>query len=493
MKKDIGYARVSTLEQSTNQNALKQQMSRVEAANVDEILFDIETGASDSRKNFLLLMDLVASGKVRKIVATRWDRLMREETLYLQLKRLLQEHDVQLHLLDQGTVDFESASGLLNADMNAIFAVHECRMLRERVQKGHEYRRKKTEAWSRQPFGYTSANQRYVLNNRSIVCLIAERPKNYLDLSFEADLSQLPGISKSQIAREAIEQFLVERKTRGVLRGLYEKYGVPRKSYTNLVTSDELLLWGAGDNLKDWLKNPVLRGHTAYLKYRKTGRKKPESEWEIHPDTHVDQRLMSDEEYDEILSILASISKKVGAFSATFYLTGLVYCQECGHRCVLKRDHHGYYGCRNSGIGCSNKKNVRVEKLDEAVIRSLFERANSCLDASKGCDQDGAEPQDILEIKKQLEGIENLLEISPNPALQQARYDLLKQIEQKTNPDRTLTFDQATAEDLIQHPQARDLAFWYTLTEDERNIVYEKLVDRITIQNGQATAVKLRV
>jgi site-specific DNA recombinase len=254
MKKTVAYARVSTLEQSMNQNALKQQMSRLESSNIDEILFDVETGASDSREKFILLMDWVASGQVGKIVATRWDRLMREENLYLQLKKLLQEHDVQLHLLDQGVVDLETASGLLNADMNALFAVHERRMLRERVQKGHEYRRKKTEAWSRQPFGYTSKNQRYVLNNRPIVCLIAERPENYLDLSFEADLSQLPGISKSQIARETIDQLLVKRKPRDVLRELYNKYGVPRKAYTNLVISDELLLWGAG-NLKDWLED----------------------------------------------------------------------------------------------------------------------------------------------------------------------------------------------------------------------------------------------
>lgn len=493
MKKTVPYARISMLEKSLNQNAPKQQISRLEAASVDEILSDVETGASDSRENFLLLMDLVASGEVEKIVATRWDRLMREETLYLQVKKLLQEHDVKLHLLDQGTVDFETASGLLSADMNAIFAIHERRMLRERVQKGHEYRRKKTEAWSRQPFGYTSANHRYVLNNRPIVCLIAERPENYLDLSFEADLSQLPGISKSQIAREAIDQLLVNRKPRTVLRGLYDKYGVPRKKYTNLVASEELLLWGLNSSLRDWITNPVLRGHTAYLKYKKTGGQKPESEWEMHYDTHVDQRLISDEEYDEILSILASNSKKIGTPGATFYLTGLVYCQECGHRCVLKRGPYRYYGCRNSGIGCSNKKNVRVEKLDEAVIRSLFERANARLDASQGCDHDGAEPQDILEIKKQLEVIENLLKNSSNPALKQARHDLLKQIEQKTNPDRTLAFDKATAEDLIQHPQARDLAFWYTLTEDDRNIVYDKLVECITIQNGQVTAVKLRV
>jgi site-specific DNA recombinase len=107
-----------------------------------------------SREEFVKLMDRVEAGEISKIVATRWDRIMREENLYLQVKKLLQENGVQLHLLDQGTADFETAAGLLHADMNAIFAIHERRMLRERVQRGHAYRRKKKEAWSRQPFGY---------------------------------------------------------------------------------------------------------------------------------------------------------------------------------------------------------------------------------------------------------------------------------------------------------------------------------------------------
>jgi site-specific DNA recombinase len=303
----------------------------------------------------------------------------------------------------------------------------------------------------------------------------------------------LPGISKSQIAREAIEKLLAMRKPRVVLRELYAKYGVPRKSYTNLVLSEELLLWSLGSSLKDWTKSPILRGHTAYLKYKKTGGQKPEDEWEIHYHTHPDHRLMSDEEYDEILSILASNSKKFGTPGATFYLTGLVYCQECGHRCVLKRAAYRYYGCRNAGIGCSNKRNVRVEKLDEVVIRALFKQAKACLKASQSCHQDLAESQEVLELRKQLEGLEKLLDISRNLALQQAHHDLVKQIQEKTNPNRTLAFDKATAEDLIRHPQARDLAFWYTLTEDDRNVVYDKLVERITIQDGQITAVKLRV
>lgn len=494
MKIVVGYGRVSSNEQALNQNALKQQLDRLKTDGVDKILCDVESGADDSRKNFVHLMDEIRSGRVAKIKATRWDRLMRSEEAYLALKGVLQEYGVQLYLLDQGMVDLETASGLLSADMNAIFAVHERRMLKERVQSGQAFRRKNKEAWSRQPFGYTTENKKYVLDDYPIVCLISRRPENYQELCLETDLSKLPGISRSQIARESIEMVLVLRKPRSVLRKQYAEYGIPRKTHTNAVLSDELLLWSLGSSFTDWIKNPVLRGHTAYQKYKKTGGQKPESEWEVNENTHPDQRLISDQEYDEILSILASNAKKVGTPGATFYLTGLVYCQECGQRCVLKRGpSYRYYGCRHSGMGCSNKKNVRVEKLDEAVIQACFERAVAFVASSDATDQEDVNAKEVAELKRQLQGIEDLLKISPNPVLQQALRDLFQQIEVKVNPTRAIAFDQATAENLIQHPQSRDLAFWYTLTEDDRNIIYEKLVDRITIQDGQVTAVKLNV
>ncbi|WP_026103896.1 recombinase family protein, partial [Kamptonema formosum] len=50
---------------------------------------------------------------------------------------------VKLKLLDQGEVDLSTASGELSADLQALFAAHERRQLRERIKRGHEYRRVK--------------------------------------------------------------------------------------------------------------------------------------------------------------------------------------------------------------------------------------------------------------------------------------------------------------------------------------------------------------
>ena len=324
------------------------------------------------------MLEQVKQGEIKTIVATRWDRLTRNEDLYLQLKEVLRACDITIHLLDQGEVDLNTADGELSADMQAIFAVHERRMIRERVKRGHEYRRKRKAACGRAPWGYVTKGEKYILDTRPIVCSLEDRPDNYLELYEEPDDSpNLPGVSKAEIAREAVDYFLKVRRPRKVLKYLFEKYGARRKKYTNLALTEELLFWNAGGHFSGWIQNPVLRGHTAYLKYE--GRRlKPVEEWQLHLNTHPDQVLVTESELIEIQDFLKSNTRKVGTPGSKFYLTGLVYCDECGHKCVLKRGPKlSYYGCRHSKAGCNNSKCVRLDKLDAAIIAKLFEKARS--------------------------------------------------------------------------------------------------------------------
>lgn len=509
----IGYARVSTYEQADDHNALKQQIHRLEQFGVDEIYQDIESGANPDRKDFTQLLDLVNQGKVETIVATRWDRLTREELVYLQLKVMLKNSSVKLRLLDQGEVDLTTAFGELSADMQAMFAVHERRMLKERVQRGFEYRRSNKVAWTRAPWGYVIKDDKYVLDTEPIICLLEDRPQNYLELSDEPDTSPLLlGISKSQIAREAIEVFFQVRRTRKVLKYFYLKYGVERKKGTgergkgqesdkkrtkgtNLVLSKELLFWSAGGHFKEWLENPVLRGHTAYKKYKKRGSKKDPKDWEMHYDTHPNQRLITDEEFQEIQAILKSNARQVGAPEATFYLTGLVVCDQCGHKCVLKRSpDYQYYGCRNSTIGCSNRKCIRIEKIDEAIINQLVNRANEIVVATDELQEASLEPTELRILKEQLKELEKIIQMNPtNDIFKKTKYDLIKEIESLSSQVNGENFVQATAMQIIRRPEARKKTFWYTLTLEERDIIYDKLVRKIAILDGDVVSVGLTI
>jgi DNA invertase Pin-like site-specific DNA recombinase len=510
----FAYIRVSTQEQAIDHNALKQQKHRIEQYGVNKIYQDIESGANSDRPAFRELLSLVAQGEVDVIVATRWDRLTRDEHVYLELKELLRRSNVKLILLDQGEVNLNTAFGELSADMQAIFAVHERRMLKERVQRGFEYRRANKVAWTRAPWGYVIEDDKYVLDTEPVICLLEERPLNYLALYDEPNTSpKLLGISKSQIARESVDVFLQVRRTRQVLTHLYLKYGLQRKNKkgyanpdesqgnfknfnkeTNLVLSKQLLFWTAGANFKEWLENPILRGHTAYKKYKKTGGKKEPNSWEMHYDTHPDSRLITDEEFQEIQAILKSNSRMVGTPGGIFYLTGLVVCDECGHKCVLKHNlDYRYYGCRNSTIGCSNRKCIRTEKIDEAIIHQLFHLAQELATGTNECEEALLEPSELTLLKQQLEGLDKLLEISPTPRLKQAKYDLLKEIEEQSLQVGQKKFVQTTAQHIITSPEAKKKSFWYTLNLEEREVLYDKLVSKVSILNGEVVSVDLTI
>lgn len=492
MGRTVGYARVSTNEQAFECNALDQQINRLKQANVDDVYVDVETGNSKTRKKFNRLIEEVTTGEITAIVATRWDRLTRNEVIYLEVKQLLREHQVKLHLLDQGEVDLSTAAGELQADMSAMFAVHERRMLRERIQRGNEFRRMRQVAWTRPPWGYRIQDDKYVLNDTSCICLLEDRPEDYLLLYSEPDGSkELAGISRKQIAREAIEYFLEVRRASKVLAYLYEKYAAPRRSSRDPLL-EELRFWNQSNNLLTWLKNPVLRGHTAYLKCK--GRKKKSlDEWEWYYNTHPDHRLISDEEFSEIQDILALNSKKVGTPGSTFYLTGLVYCGDCGHKCILKRSpQYAYYGCRYSTSGCTNHHCVRVENINEAIIRHIVSTANAIQHTPNPQPRIITETPQLIALREQLEGIEKLLAIAPNPDLQKAKYALTKQIEEQSNPELSILAN-ATAQMLIEHPLAVNSAFWHTLAQEEREIFYAKLVDRVLLQKGEVITVELKI
>ncbi|MBD2124757.1 recombinase zinc beta ribbon domain-containing protein [Trichocoleus sp. FACHB-262] len=255
---------------------------------------------------------------------------------------------------------------------------------------------------------------------------------------------------------------------------------------TNLVLTEQLLFWSYGGDLRDWLNNPVLQGHTVYHKSKNRRRQDP-SAWEIHRDTHPDQRLISDEEVAEIKAILKQNSRNIGQVKgANFALTGLVFCGQCGYKCVLKRTaEHSYYGCRHSGGGCSNRKCVRLEKIDQAIVNALFTRALSTGQEPENSLQEQSQPAGLTTLEKILADLENVPGYASIPSLRATKDELTAKIERtKALAKQELTLD-GTAEYIISHPTAKNINFWRTRTKEDREVIYRKLVNRVTILGGE--------
>ena len=191
MKPIIGYARVSTEEQADT-NALEQQKNRLSNAGAELIYFDVESGRNSDREQLEKVLALVVRQEVSAVKATRWDRISRNSQLYEEIKKIFRYSGVKLELLDQGEVDLTTAAGELNSDLQVLFAIHESRMMQERIKKGFEYRRSRNVAWTRPPWGYLIINDKYELDQVIIpYCLLIHRPDNYLALADEPDDSQL--------------------------------------------------------------------------------------------------------------------------------------------------------------------------------------------------------------------------------------------------------------------------------------------------------------
>ncbi len=499
----VGYARVSSREQAENCHALEQQIDRLKSAGADYVLHDVESGANPDRPDFNQLMQLVADKQINTVIATRWDRLTRNETIYIQLKEIFQRSLVKIKLLDQGDVDFETASGMLNSDLQVIFAVHERRMLKERVSRGFEYKRKRKSAWGRQPWGYKSEDERYVIDKTPLICLLEQRPDNYQEFSDLANKSSLliDGISKGEIAREAIEYFLKVRKPNDVLRYLNEKYGISLKFKTNLIFTPELLFWRSGQSFMDWIKNPVLRGHTAYNKYeqkneRKRGNQKPPEEWEVHENTHPGQVILSEEEYSEVLAIIKHNHRTMGNLETRSQLTGLVICGECGTKCVSKvNNKYRYYGCRNAGVGCHNKKNIRVDIMEKTLFEVISEKARNFIniDVDKNIQKNNEDSPEVIKLKEQIANLDKMLVENYSDILKKAKDDLEQEIIKKNNYLETDNFQKATIEEILSYPYLTHLGFWYCLNIKERELIYSKLIRRIVVINGEIDKIEFNL
>lgn len=484
-RKKVGYSRLSTLEQAKG-DALEQQQSRLISAGVDKIYSDIDSGDNSARPDLNCLIEDICAKKIGSVIATRWDRLYRNKLDYEYFKVVLRRFDVEIELLDQGKQDLTTASGEMSADMMVLFAAFERNMLCERVKHGFAYRRSKKIAWSRPPLFYDIVNNQYTINYQPIVCSLQDRPDNYNRFDDETPLELLvEGQSKADIAQEIVACFLSIKRYRTVLSQLHQRYTMGGYKNPSLVPG--VAIFSTSEGLKVWLSNPILRGHTAYLKYKENRRLSNSETWEIHRDTHPEHKIITDELYEtEIKPILEFNSKSFGQPGATSYLTKLVFCTECKSLCQLKGGSggHKYYGCMHSGISCENRQCTSLARIDEAIITRLSERAREIA----GYQAHRQEPTSdkLNKLRGKLEWIDNAPHLKSDRELMAQRQKILTEINAES--DKTNN----TAWQILQQPQAQKINFWYSLSQEHREAIYMRLVERIFIL-GHTIAVELKV
>lgn len=479
----IGYARVSTREQSENSHALEQQIARLKAAGATEIYSDVESGSKNSRPKFKQLIADCKLGRISEVIVTRLDRLTRSLVTLRKTIDQLKDAGVSLVALDD-SIDTSTAVGKFHLNMLGSLAEMEVDRLSERVRHGWKHLRDRKVAMN-PPFGYCKINDKHTLDHQKFLCLLSDRTE----------------LSKAEIAQDIINAFFQERSLRGCLRVINPKYGIFTSANNNHgeniggVTARGLFRFSI-TGLKDWLINPVLQGHLCYLKKR-NGQRLDRSQWQIFRNTH--EALITEQQSREIDEILAH-NRQVrgyGTQAQRFPLSGLVFCAECRAACyscasrigTSKTEFHYYFQCKNAQTrSCNNRKLVRQEKCEAAAIASLTQRASQIADIAE-LPLERVEPLDLRELRGQLAVLENL---GYNPAIATAKEQLRAQI---SNLEYGLTvganIDTKLRDALID--TFGNPVYFSSLPLDEKKAIYRALIDRIVVKDGGVVSVELKI
>ncbi|MCG7540456.1 MULTISPECIES: recombinase family protein [unclassified Pseudoalteromonas] len=124
----IGYARVSTTDQS-----LDLQVVKLEEAGCDKVFTDMASASNTKRDGFQALLSYLRAGDT--LIVTRVDRIARSVLDLQTLVKHLKSNDIQLQALEQ-PISTESASGKAFLDMLAVFAEFELNIRKERQLEG---------------------------------------------------------------------------------------------------------------------------------------------------------------------------------------------------------------------------------------------------------------------------------------------------------------------------------------------------------------------
>jgi site-specific DNA recombinase len=289
----------------------------------------------------------------------------------------------------------------------------------------------------------------------------------------------------------------------------------------------------------NWIKNPVLQGHTLYLpgvSEINTDINDPDKTTLIQ-NSHPEERLITPQDWLNILEAMET-SRRIGKayeknsksgqlYSQYAYLNGLVYCHQCHARCTpktAKKGKYQYFACRYAGAGCSNHGSVHkseVEiKLCQELVRSSQLMRKEAMDARgpsvsrqylilsfQGAPKEefqkvaatthpqfkywknptGWQVQSTIEklrkSREELDLIEN-----PHHSIEVAKQQLDKEIAEEERRERS-ALDKTAAELIFN---GNNLLFWQTLSNDDKVSVYSKVVDRIYIHDGEVVQINLR-
>ena len=464
----VGYARVSSTEQSENSHALEQQRQRLVDNGVSYIIQDVKSGATARRKGLQELISLVKVKEIREVVITRIDRLTRNLTDLREFAQLCQANGVNLRILDQA-LDLSTPHGKMMLNMLGSLAEWERDLLIDRVNKGISHQQKELRVSGVVPFGY----------------------RRNKDGKYEPSLDLYKATCKVtwQVARHLVDIFLTVGTVRGTVREFELIYGTEESIKGRGVNVGKYPPGYIG--LKYWLQNPVLRGHTSYYYRSRT------LDTILTPNSH--QCLIDDKEWSEIqrhLQIHERVKKRPD--KEPLPLAGLVYCGLCGYRCKAfqKRTKKGldyYWLCSKRyepTAKCAGCKSIKNSLLEIQVISGLIERAEELANSINLDLSPLVDSPELLAARNSLSSMESL---PKNVYLDEAITALRNQIRilELTQQEKN-SVSHSLRDELTE--SCRDIDFWDYLKEvNDLRRRFRKFVLRVELVDSDYRVITFSV
>lgn len=452
----VGYCRVSTFEQ---EDALVQQVARIEKAGCSLVFSDIDSGRNDGRKNFNKMLAMCRQNRITEIVITRIDRLARSVITIAKTVGLLESLKIKLIVLDAPVDDPSSPFGWFSLNQMAGLAEFESRLLQSRVNHGLQHFREMNKACPQPPFGYARIDEKYAPDMR---------------------INKSSGKTNWSIAYEIIEYFLSEKASlRGAIQHFIGQYNIKFSP----------------SGLRAWLRNPTLRGHTRYNV--KLNRVNPEK-WDIRKDTHP--ALISQEVYEKIETRLSENQRLWGknfegaskSHVGMHLLSGQIFCDCCGAKCYIhdKKRSMGIRCKRRRIYGssaCENKTAVPLATVVKSVDRALTKRTSELTNYVVTGQSQQEDIPEITELRTRLEVLQHLPQDSIIAEAIDKTILRIQQLQQQTTT--VVNFGASLQNDLVD--TFGDESFFKAMPDTIKKELYRKFVKEVKILNRCVISISL--
>lgn len=341
------------------------------------------SGGNTNRPKFQEMIKEIKSGKIKRVVCYKLDRIGRSVAQLSNMFDLLDQYDCSFTSITEQQFDTTTPMGRAMINIASTFAQLERETIAERV-RDNMIGLAKTGRWlgGQAPLGYSPEKMIYIddeFKERTLMKLTpVEDEQKIVKLIYE---SYLKLQSISQVAKK-LNLSRIKGKNGGDFNSsqLVKMLRNPLYVISDEATHEYLSKTGA-----NVFGTPNGNGYLTYNKRKSTNIERDVTEWIVAVSKH--NGIIPSAEWIKVQEILDSNKDKnfirLGTGKKnTAILSGVLKCSKCGGNMLVKQGHKeaktgkkfSYYTCSNKYNKyvdkCTNP-NIRVDRLDKIVISQL--------------------------------------------------------------------------------------------------------------------------